>query len=232
MNALVIYGDIACPWSSLAVHRLHEARSRLGLVDAVRFDHRAWPLELVNGRATPKRILDAEVAVIGSHVPELGWRIWQRPDSEYAVTSLVALEAVQAAKADDIGGLAGSEQLDRALRQALYAESRCVSLHGVVVEVAAGCDLVDADALTDALECGHARQHVFAQWRASEPAGVAGSPHVFVATGDGATQLDGDGMHNPGIEFHWSGGAPGRGFPVITADDPQVYDHLLRRAAG
>ena len=61
-----------------------------------------------------------------------------------------------------------------------------------------------------------------AQWRATEGAGVEGSPHLFLP--------DGTDVHNPGIEMHWMGDH-GKGFPHIDADDPSVYDDLIRRAA-
>lgn len=41
-GTLVVYSDIGCPWAHAAVHRLHEGRDRLGLTEAVRFDHRAF----------------------------------------------------------------------------------------------------------------------------------------------------------------------------------------------
>ncbi len=48
---------------------------------------------------------------------------------------------------------------------------------------------------------------------------VQGSPHFFLA--------DGSDVHNPGIELHWADA----GYPVVDADDPDVYEDLLRRAA-
>jgi len=52
--------------------------------------------------------------------------------------------------------------------------------------------------------------------------GVKGSPHLFPS--------DGTDAHNPGIRMHWEA-EPGRGFPVIDADDPSVYDSLVTTAA-
>lgn len=48
-----------------------------GLDDAIRFDHRAFPLELINGFASPRPGTDSEVAAIGrlEHAPiEDLWR--------------------------------------------------------------------------------------------------------------------------------------------------------------
>lgn len=222
-GTIVVYGDIGCPWASLTVHRLLTTRSRLGLEDAVRLDHRCFPLELINGRSTPKRVIEAEVAVIGSHEPALGWQPWQRRESQYAVSMLLPMEAVQAAKADAVGGLAGSEQLDAALRHAFYAESATITLHSVVLDVAGRCDAVDAGALAGALEAGSGRSAVFEQWRESQRIEVQGSPHLYLA--------DGSDVHNPGIELSWTNDK-GTGFPVIESEDRWVVEDLLRRAAA
>lgn len=221
-GTIVVYSDIGCPWASLTVHRLLTARDRLGLVDAVRLDHRCFPLELINERPTPKRVLDAEVAVIGSHEPALNWTPWRPRDSVYPVSMLLALEAVQAAKADEVGGLGASEQLDAALRHAFYAESMTVTLHSVVMEVVERCDRVDSKALAAQLEFGTGRSAIFEQWRESQQIKVQGSPHLYLA--------DGSDVHNPGVELSWTG-EKGDGFPVIEAEDRSVVDDVLRRAA-
>lgn len=132
-GTLVVYSDIACPWSHAAVYRLHETRRRLRLEGRVAFDHRAFPLELVNSRPTPRLELDAEIPVAGALAPRAGWQLWQAPASQYPVTTLPALEAVQAAKGQ---GLRASEELDRGLRRAFFGESRCISMRHVILEVA------------------------------------------------------------------------------------------------
>jgi predicted DsbA family dithiol-disulfide isomerase len=219
-GTLVVYGDIACPWSHLCVHGLRQARGRLGLDDDVDLDMRSFPLELFNGRPTPKRTLDAEIPVVGALDPSAGWQMWQRPDFEYAVTTLPAMEAVQAAKAQS---LRASEELGRALRYAFFAESRTVSLIPVILDVAKGCDPVDVDALARALDEGRARSAVIEQRDTAERIGVKGSPHVYLP--------DGSDVANPGVEKHWEGDE-GEGFPVIDAYDPSVYDDLIKRAAS
>jgi predicted DsbA family dithiol-disulfide isomerase len=219
-GTIVVYSDIACPWATCAVARLHRVRRELGLDRDVRFDHRAFPLELVNARPTPMPTLEAEIPVLGAIEPGFGFQIWTAPEWTWPATVLFALEAVQAVKAQ---GLEASEQLDLALRHALFAESRCIALRTVVLDVAAACPLVDVDALVDAVEAGACRQAVLDQWRAAEPCGVKGSPHLFLA--------DGTEVHNPGIEMHWDGKPGHGGFPVVDADDPAVYEDLLARAA-
>ena len=221
-GTIALYADVGCPWASLAVHRIRTRRTALGL-DSVRIDHRCFPLELINARPTPKRILEAEIAVIASHEPTLGWRPWRSPEFAYPGTTLLALEAVQAAKDDAVGGLRASEELDAALRQAFYADSRPIHIYSVVVEVARGCAAVAVDALEIALAEGRGRASVFADWQRARDGAVAGSPQIFLA--DGGT------AHNPGLTVSWTG-EKGDGFPRIERDDPTVYDDLLRRAVG
>src|SRR3954469_1713537 len=148
-GTLVVYGDIACPWSHLCVHGLRKARARLRLDEEIDLDLRGFPLELFNERPTPKRTLDAEISVVGALDPSAGWQMWQRPEYEYPVTTLPALEAVQAAKTQ---GLRASEDLGCALRYAFFAESRTVSMLSVILDVAGGVDSVDVDALAEALD--------------------------------------------------------------------------------
>lgn len=209
-GTLVIYGDLACPWATLAVVRLWEARTRLGLEDSVRFDLRAFPLELANSRCTPRRAVDAEIPVVAPHAPGFGWQLWQGRADEYAVSTLLPLEAVQAAKAS---GLEASERLDLALRRAFFTQSRCITLRHEVLAVAE-----DPEELAVALDEGRARRAVTEQWRAAQAAGVQGSPHVFAPGGTD--------VFNPGVSMHHDGH-----IPVIDALDESAYADLLRRAA-
>ena len=217
-GTIVVFSDIGCPWAHLAVHRLHARRSALDLDDAVRLDHRCFPLELFNARPTPKPILDAEVPVAGGLDPAAGWSTWTGAPAAYPVTMLTALEAVQAAKRQS---LRASEELDIALRQAFFRDCRCISLRTEILDVAAACPSVDVATLTADLDSGRCRADVIDQWHAAEAAEVKGSPHLFLA--------DGSNAHNPGIRLHWEGPKPG-GFPVVESDDPGVVDDLLRRA--
>lgn len=221
-GTIVFFSDIGCPWASLSVHRLRQRRTSLHLDSSVVIDHHAFPLELFNERPTPKPILDAEVAAIAPLEPALGWRPWRGPESTYPVTTLLPLEAVQAAKSEAVGGLPASEALDAALRTAFYADSRTISLLPTVLDVARECEAVDVDALRQALERGAGRAEVVAQWRQAREV-AEGSPHLFLP--------DGTDVHNPGLRISWTGDK-GSGFAKIDSDDPAVYDDLLRRAAG
>jgi predicted DsbA family dithiol-disulfide isomerase len=219
-GTIVVWSDLSCPWSHVAVHRLHEARRTLDLEGAVLFDHRVFALELANNRPTPKRILDAEIPVAGALEPGAGWQVWQPDPSWWPVTILPPLEAVQAAKEQ---GLAASEELDRALRVAFFGRSRCISLRSVILDVARSCEGVDVSRLQDAFDDGRARRAVMDQHAAAAGGAAKGSPHLFLP--------DGSDVHNPGIELRWEG-EHGRGFPIVTSDDPTVYTDLLQRAAA
>ena len=219
-KTIVVYGDITCPWAHLAVYRLHAARAKLDLDDEIRLDIRSFPLELFNEQATPKNVLDAEISVAGGLDPEAGWQMWQRPDSEYPVTSMPALEAVQAAKEQS---LLASEQLDRRLRVGFFGESRVISLRHEILDLAAECPAVDVELLADAIDSGSARDVVMEQKAIAEGDDVNGSPHVFLP--------DGTDFHNPGIEMKWEG-EHGSGFPVVTEDRPEIYLEIVQRAAS
>lgn len=216
-GTIVVWSDIGCAWAHLAVHRLHEARHRLALDDDVTFEHLGFPLELFNERPTPKQRSEAEIAALGARDPGAGFHVWRGPESEWPITTLPALEAVRAAH---LQGVRIAETLDRALRRAMFTESRCISLRHVILEVADECDDVNADRLADDLDSGVARRRVIDEWRRATADDVQGSPHLFLP--------DGSDVHNPGIRMRWDDG----GFPVIEDDDPSVYEDLLKRAAS
>jgi predicted DsbA family dithiol-disulfide isomerase len=219
-TTLVIFSDLNCSFAHFAVYRLHQARRRLGLEGQLWFEHRAFPLELFNRSVNERPGIDFEVAVVGGLEPAAGWELWQHPDWTYPVTMLPALEAVQAATAQ---GWHAAEQLDLALRRAFWAESRCISQHHVILEFAAATGAVDADRLAEMPDRRISRAAVMAQYRAARGGQVKRSPHLFL--------YDGTNVANPGVRVHWQNGGVGVGFPVIDADNPGVYDDLLRRAA-
>lgn len=209
--ALTVWSDIGCPWASAALHSLRAAAARIGL--PLLIDHRAFPLELFNRQPTPKQIVESELVVLAAQRPDLGWRLWSGADWTYPVTMLPAMEAVQAAKAPEVGGLRGSDELDAALRHAFYAESRCVSLRPVILEVAEKCASVDAGALAAALAEGAGGAAVHRDWQEAQGPSVQGSPHLFGPDG----VLPPQGLHNPGVDYVWTGRPDQGGFPRLDA---------------
>ena len=45
-----------------------------------------------------------------------------------------------------------------------------------------------------------------------------------------AREPDGTEVHNPGVKMSWEG-EHGFGFPVVSKDDPSIFEDLLKRAA-
>ncbi|MGH3799904.1 MAG: DsbA family oxidoreductase [Pseudonocardiaceae bacterium] len=218
-DTIVVFSDLICSFAHLAVHRLHETRKRLGLEGRIWFDHRGFPLELFNGNVNERPGVDSEVSVVGALDPEAGWRLWQGPDWKYPVTMLPPLEAVQVAKEQ---GWHVSEQLDRALRRAYWAEGRCISMRHEILAIARQTGAVDVAALAEAFDSGRARRAVMDQFEAAREGRVNGSPHLFL--------YDGTNLANPGVSARWVNGQFGVGFPVIDEDDPTVYEDLLKHA--
>jgi predicted DsbA family dithiol-disulfide isomerase len=212
-----VYSDVVCGWATVALRRFYEARERAGLTDTIRVDHQLFLLEDVNRFPIPKRFLDSEIPVVGALAPEFGWKPWQGDASTWPITSLLANEAVHAAKRQSAQA---AESLDMALRHAFFADSRPISLLHEIIDVAAGCDGIDCDALRQDLDDGTARAEMMRGYR-QHTDDVQGSPHFFLA--------DGSDVHNPGVEFHWEG-EPGEGFPVVDVDDPSALDQLVQRA--
>ena len=219
-GTIQVWSDLGCPWAHVTVWRLWDARRRLGLEDQVRFDHHAFPLELFNDQPTPRWHIDVEAPVAETIAPRAGWQRWSTPDSAWPVTLLPPIEAVQAAK---LQSLEASEALDRGLRRALYAESRCISLRHVILEVATEADVVDVAALAAALDDGRARSSVIADWHRAQGDEVRGSAHVFAP--------DGTNDENPGIGVGWEEDGSPAGRYWIEHDDPRAIDELVRRAA-
>lgn len=219
-GTIVLFSDLICPFTHVAVHRLFTVRERLGLADEVRIDHHAFPIELINASPGTRHGSDSEIPVLGALEPDAGWQLWQGPDYHYPNTVLLAFEAVQAAKAQ---GLRASERLDRALRRAFWAGSRPIGHYHVILEVAAAVDGLDASRLAEDLASGAGRKAVFDDWATVRTGAVTMSPHLFLP--------DGQRHANPGIEVRWQG-EWAKGFPVVDRDDPGVYDRIVRTAAS
>ncbi|MDN3267792.1 DsbA family protein [Streptomyces sp. MA15] len=214
---VTVWSDLGCPWATLALHTLRTA-ARAREQDLL-IDHRAFPLELFNHQPTPKFIVEPEIVVISAHRPDLGWRPWAGREYDYPSTMLPAMEAVQAAKDPSVGGLRGSDELDAGLRHAFYAESRCVSIPSEILDVAAGCEHVDEQALARALERGAGRAEIYEQFRVAQGPGIQGSPHLFAPGGYA--------VHNPGAHVQWTGDPDKGGLPRLDRYDPSWAEELL-----
>lgn len=216
-NTVVVYTDVMCGWSTLALHRLYRARHEAGLDERLAVELRLFLLEDVNTMPLTSDVIEPEKPVIGPLEPDLNITPWQAPPSAYPVTALPANEAVHAAR---LQSARAAEQLDMALRLAFWRDSRCISMRHEILDVADGCPQVDTDELRAALDDGRARGPMMRDYLEHRDA-VDGSPHLFLH--------DGSDRHNPGIEFHQQG-ETGAGFPVLDSDDPSAYDAVVRAA--
>jgi predicted DsbA family dithiol-disulfide isomerase len=214
-GVVTVYGDLTCPFASLAIAGLRAARDRLGC--DVRLDVRAFPMELINREPHDFGLLEFEKPVVMALWPSLDWRRWRAEPTAWPVSTLLPLEAVQAAKRPEVGGLRASEELDCALRRALFVDSRCIALLPVILEVAEECADLDWTALRDTLKAGTSRADIFHHLGQQERGAVRGSPHVFTA--------DGRDWLNPGLELDHVGD-----YQVVKRHDPHVYEEIVRTA--
>ena len=131
-GAIVLFSDIACPWATVAVLRLRAAREQLAGRQSS--DHPPG--------APARADLQPAVDASGHRGGDAGL-CRRRPGTrvvalagtsdEYPVSSLLALEAVQAARRQSE---AAAEELDLALRTALFAKSRCITLRHEILAAA------------------------------------------------------------------------------------------------
>jgi len=215
-----VWSDLLCPFAHLALHRLRQARERLGLPVAV--EHRTFALELFNG-PHPRRGTDTEAVGVGQVAPELDWRVWAAPDDRYPHTVLLAAEAVHAAQAQS---LAAGEAFDLALRRAFWTQSRSIAHRAVILEIAAEVrdagTALDVAALTEALDTGAHRRDVLADHAVAQTDAIPGSPTLRLA--------DGSAFSNPGTTVEWVG-PWAAGYQVITSHDPEALADIVRAAA-
>jgi hypothetical protein len=207
-----IWSDIHCPWALVAVHRLRSARAKHCL-DVV-FAPRAWPLEWINGRGTPRDIVTTETAVLASHEPVLfnGYTAESWPS-----TFLPAFELVAAARR--VHGIRVAEDVDYALRLAFFRDSLDVSVKaGLRSALSIAHELnadVQPDQILDTWLHTNIRADVVADFSISETLPIQGSPQIFWP--DGTT------THNPGMTgHHWHGD-----LVRIAHTDPGEAERLL-----
>lgn len=220
-GALVLFSDVACPWATVMVLRLRAARAELGLASSVPVIHLAHPLELLYEHPISRRVLDAEIPVCASVTPDFGWSLWQGRLDEYPVSSLLAVEAVQAARRQSE---AAAEELDLALRRALFARSRCISLRHEILAVTRNCPALDVDRLASDLDQGTSRAAVSRQ--------ATGARSVATVCTGYLVLPEGTGWCNAGITTSWVGPPLPGGVPIVQHDDPGIYRELVKRAAA
>jgi predicted DsbA family dithiol-disulfide isomerase len=126
-----MYADLACPYAYVSAYRLRKLREEYR--GTIVIEHKSLSLEYVNREPTPKPLLESELPLLMREEPDIPYKPWQRPDSAWPVTIWPAFEAVKCAERQS---LALADELDWALRVAFFAESRCISLRHVLLELA------------------------------------------------------------------------------------------------
>ena len=191
--AIEFWGDLSCPFAYLAHHRfrrvLPEFAGRIVLA------HKSLALEYVNREPTPKPDIDLETPFLALVEPDLPYRPWSGPASEWPVTILPAFEAVACAGCQ---GFDRADDLAWAIRVAFFHDGRCISLRHVLLELAEGVGL-DMPRFTADLDSGVAKQRVIDEAREGwDLRKLPGSPTVVLP--DGAV-LDGGALGLPSIEL-------------------------------
>jgi len=128
---IAMYADLACPYAYVSAYRLRKLREEYR--GTIVIEHKSLALEYVNREPTPKPLLESELPLLMREEPDIPYQPWQRPDSAWPVTIWPAFEAVKCAERQS---LALADELDWALRVAFFAESRCISLRHVLLELA------------------------------------------------------------------------------------------------
>ena len=105
----------------------------------------------------------------------------------------------------------------------MFAESRCITMRHVIMDVADGCATIDLNELATSLDParhqrgdGPVRPHERGRCR-WQPSPL---PRRWI------------GFHNPGIELHWEGKPGEGGFPLVDVDEPDIHERILKTAAG
>ena len=174
-----MYSDLHCPYGYLTAFRLRKLRDEYkGKITIL---HRSLALEYINGRSTPKNIIEAETPILMLEELDIPYHPWHGPLTEWPVTMWPAFEAVKCA---ELQGPEAADELDWALRKAFFAESRCISMRHVLVELAeaVGLDLVR---FAEAFDSGVTKRQVLQDAQAGwDKLNVEGSPTFVLPSGE------------------------------------------------
>lgn len=173
-----LYADLHCPYAYITAYRLRKLRDDYeGQVTIV---HRSLPLEYVNRRPTPKTILDEETPILMLEEPDIPYRPWKRDLTHWPVTMWPAFEAVKCAEKQ---AAEYANDLDWAIRKAFFADSRCISMRHVLLDLAQDVGL-DMDRFTEDFDSGSTKHQVLHEAQTGwEELEVEGSPTFVLPSG-------------------------------------------------
>lgn len=192
-----LYSDVHCPYAYVTVFRLRKLRDQYA--GTLQIAYKSLALEYVNKQPTPKPILDNETPILMLEEPDIPYQPWHHPVSEWPVTMWPAFEAIKCAERQ---GVAAAAELDWAIRQAFFAESRCISMRHVLFDLADESGL-DMRRFAEDYDSGVTKRVVLQEAQAGwEQLRVPGSPTFVLPNGEQ--------HHNPGL-------------PKVTLDPKQHF---------
>ncbi len=192
---LAMYADLACPYAYVSAYRLRKLRDEYH--GTIVIEHKSLALEYVNREPTPKAVLERELPLLVQEEPDIPYQPWQRIESEWPVTMWPAFEAVTCAERQS---LVLADDLDWAIRVAFFAESRCISLRHVLLELAQQVGL-DAHRFADDFDRGVTKYQVLQEAQEGwERLRVAGSPTFVLPSGK---QISNVGLPEITIDAHY-----------------------------
>ena len=193
---IAMYADLACPYAYVTAYRLRKLRDQYR--GTIVIEHKCLALEYVNREATPKPVLELELPVLVQEEPGIPYQPWRRPESEWPVTMWPAFEAVKCAERQS---LALADELDWAIRVAFFAQSCCISLRHVLLELAQQVGL-NMERFADDFDRGVTKYQVLQEAQEGwERLHVEGSPTFVLPSGK---QISDVGLPEITIDTHYS----------------------------
>ena len=127
------WAEYYCPWCYVAAVRLHQMQPEFA--GRVKFSTRFFPLELRDGHAPPRDILEQEWWLAAIQEPAAPFVPFT---GDWPTTTLPAFDVVWAARQQNA---AVAMDLDLRIRRAFFGESRDIGNRDVVLEIARDLDL-------------------------------------------------------------------------------------------
>lgn len=220
--SIAMYADLACPYAYLSAYRVSKLREEYR--GTIVIEHKSLALEYVNKEPTPKPVLERELPLLVQEEPDIPYQPWQRIESEWPVTMWPAFEAVKCAERQS---LALADDLDWAIRVAFFAESRCISLRHVLLELAQQVGL-DMQRFADDFDRGVTKYQVLQEAQEGwERLRVAGSPTFVLPSGK---QISNVGLPDIVIDPDQPGGVLVKPAPCQGQDCLEILRRMFAEA--
>lgn len=170
------WGEYYCPWTYVATARLRAVMPELQGRATLRL--RPYPLELIDGYAAPRDILEQEWWLAAIQEPSAPFAPYRGDD--WPTTTMPAFEAAWCAARQGEDAFA---DFDMRVRRAFFAEGRNIGNPEVLREIAGEAGL-DLDRFDRDLASGEARPAIVEEARLGrEQYRVRGTPTLMLANG-------------------------------------------------